>query len=146
MLLDTNVVSAFLKPGAEQRSPKLVAFVRQHLATQNLTISAFTEFELRRGVEELVLKGQGQKRLITLLKFIDRCDVLGLDASGGWAHAARLWAKGRAHTPSIVLDDADLLIAATAAFHQRPFATSDVKLVENLTAIEFTDVALVPNE
>ncbi|MEO7034764.1 MAG: PIN domain-containing protein [Polyangiaceae bacterium] len=146
MLLDTNVVSAFLKPGAEQRSPKLVAFVTAAVAAQSLTISAFTEFELRRGVEELVTKGQGQRRLVALLKFLDRCDVLGLDGGGGWDFAAKLWARGRALKPAVVLTDLDLLIAATAAFHRRPFATSEVNLVKNLAAIGLSEVTLVPNE
>jgi len=58
MLLDTNVVSAFPKPDAEKRSPSLFAFVTEAIVVQSLTISSVTEFELRRGVEELVLRGK----------------------------------------------------------------------------------------
>jgi len=80
------------------------------------------------------------------LKFLDHCEILGLDGGGGWDHAAKLWARGRALKPSVVFTDADLLIAATASFHRHHFATSEAKLVKNLAAIGLTDVSLVPNE
>jgi predicted nucleic acid-binding protein len=145
MLLDTNVVSSFLRPGAEQQRPKLFEFVSGVIATGSLTIATFTQFELRRGVEELILKGQGRRRLVTLTKFFDACELLGLDAGGGWDFAAKLWAQARAHKPSIVFTDGDLLIAATAAFHRRPFATSEVNLAKNLEAIGLAEVVLVPS-
>jgi predicted nucleic acid-binding protein len=53
MLLDTNIVSAFLKG----QPPKLFAFVSDHLATEGLAVSYVTQFELRRGIEKLVRKG-----------------------------------------------------------------------------------------
>jgi len=145
MLLDSNIVASFLKPTAEERLPKLCTFVNAVMATGNLAISTVTEFELRRGVEELTLQGQGRKRLVALLKFFERCEILSLDG-GGWDLAAKLWAKGRTHKPAIVFTDADLLIAATASFHGRAFATSEKNLLTNLRAIGITDVALVPNE
>jgi predicted nucleic acid-binding protein len=145
MLVDTNVVSSFLREGAAHRSPKLAAFMEQLLAAGNLTISAVTEFELRRGVEELVSKGQGRKRLVMLTKFLEHCEILSLDG-GGWELAAKLWAKGRTHKPAIVFTDADLLIAATAFFHERTFATSEANLVTNLALIGVTDVTLVSND
>lgn len=145
MLLDTNVVSAFLKPRASKRFPAIDRFVREVLEQGNLGISFVTQFELRRGLEELGLQGKGQRQLINLLKFLERCDVLGLDTAGGagWNHAAALWAKLRNHKPSIVLEDADLLIAATAGFHKRTLVTSEKQLVENLRAVGHEDVRLI---
>jgi predicted nucleic acid-binding protein len=141
MLLDTNVVSAFLRG----RAPKVDDFVTNLLTTQNLTVAFVTQFELRRGIEDLVLRGQGRRRKVALLKFLDRCEVLGLDAGSGagWNHAAELWARARVHKPSIVFTDADLLIAATASFHKQTLVTSEAGLVANLEAVGVLDVHLL---
>jgi len=120
-------------------------FVQTLLTTQNLTVSFVTQFELRRGIEDLVLRGQGRRRKVALLKFLDRCEVLGLDAAGGagWNHAADLWARAKVHKPSIVFTDADLLIAATASFHGQTLVTSEAGLVANLEAVGVVDVHLL---
>jgi len=76
-------------------------------------------------------------------------EVLGLDAAGGegWNVAARLWAQGRSQKAARVFYDADLLIAATAAFHGHEFATSQVGLAEGLRQLAFpVAVHLVPIE
>ena len=147
MLLDTNIVSAFLKPAAP---PTLLEFVSDQLVAEGLAISFITQFELRRGVEELVRRGQGRRKLVAYEKFIESVQVLGLDAGDGdgWNFAARLWAEGRAHKPALVFKDADLLIAATAAFHGHELATAEVRLVEGLRKLSAYPVAvrLVPME
>jgi len=146
-LIDTNLVSAFLHPDAPTRFPEQHAFVSDLIAGDGFAIAYVTQFELRRGAEELLRRGQGRRKLVTLEKFLDRVEVLGLDGTGGsgWNFAARLWADGRAHQPAIVLTDADLLIAATAAFHARPFATSEGRLADNLREIAFpVEVRVVP--
>jgi predicted nucleic acid-binding protein len=63
--------------------------------------------------------------------------VLGLDSAmgEGWNLAARLWAEGR--PKGRVFTDADLLIAATAAFHGQELATSEVGLAEGLAQLTF---------
>jgi predicted nucleic acid-binding protein len=61
MLLDTNIVSAFLKRDAQKKTPKLFEFVVSQLLTEGLAISHVTQFELRRGLEELALRGQGRR-------------------------------------------------------------------------------------
>jgi predicted nucleic acid-binding protein len=99
MLLDTSIVSAFLRGATQKRSPKLWEFVANHLAVEGLAV------------------------------------------------AARLWAEGRSQKPALVFDDADLLVAATAAFHGHELATSDAKLVERLKRISLpVGVRLVPLE
>ncbi len=78
---------------------------------------------------------------------MERVQVLGLDAAlgEGWNLAARLWAEGR--SKGCVFTDADLLIAATAAFHGQEFATSEVGLAEGLKQLAFpVPVRLVPVE
>ncbi|HEY6723378.1 MAG TPA: hypothetical protein VI197_05075 [Polyangiaceae bacterium] len=49
MLLDTNVVSSFLRPGAEQERPKLFEFVSGVVATGSLTIATFTSSSFAAG-------------------------------------------------------------------------------------------------
>jgi predicted nucleic acid-binding protein len=146
-LLDTNLVSAFLHPNAPTRSPEEYAFVSGLVAGEGFAISYVTQFELRRGVEELLRRGEGRSKAVALEKFLDRVEVLGLDGAGGsgWNLAARVWADGRAHRPAIVFTDADLLIAATAATHRRRFATSEGRLADNLRRIGFpVEVQVVP--
>lgn len=136
-LFDTNVVSAFLGSDARKRLPQLCALVEEALGTGTAAISHFTHFEVRRGVLDLVRRGQGRRKLVALNKFIAGVDVLGLDLLGGWSVAAEHWAKLHAHKPAINLTDGDLLIATTAALHGHAFATSEGRLVENLRQIDF---------
>lgn len=92
-------------------------------------------------------RGQGRRKLVNYEKFIERVQVLGLDAAvgEGWNLAARLWAEGRSKGRAFT--DADLLIAATAAFHGHEFATSEVGLVEGLAQLSLpVPVRLVPLE
>ena len=148
MLLDTNVVSEFLRTGAAARFPKLEQFVRDALEREDLKLSYLTQFELLRLGFKQQLQQQGRRKLVALHKFIDRCNILGLDVGGGagWNHAAELWAKAQMHKPSIVFSEADLLIAATASFHREALLTFDTGLVENLKAIGFENVTLVARE
>ena len=139
-LVDTNLISRYLRPEAETKYRGEHEFVDGLIESGSLAISFVTQFELRRGVEDLVLEGQGRRRLVDLEKFLDRVEVLGLDLGNGmgWNLAAQLWAKARQQRPAVVFTDADLLIAVTAALHGRAFATSEARLVENLRRIEYT--------
>lgn len=138
-LVDTNLISRYLRREAETKHRPEHEFVDGLVESGRLAISFVTQFELRRGVEDLVLKGQGRRRLVDLEKFLDRVEVLGLDVGNGmgWNLAAQLWARARQQRPAIVFWEADLLIAVTAALHGRAFATSEARLVENLRRIEF---------
>jgi predicted nucleic acid-binding protein len=140
-------VSAFIHRDAETRTPKLFELVRTQLAAEAMAIAFVTQFELRRGIERLVLRDEGRRKLVNFEKFMERVTVLGLDgaAGEGWNLAARLWAEGSSKGRSFT--DADLLIAATAAFHAHELATSDVGLAESLAKIAFpVAVRLVPVE
>lgn len=137
MLLDTNLVSAFLQRDGATRAPKAFAFVTEQLAAEGLAIAFVTQFELRRGIEALVRRGQGTRKLVSFEKFMERVQVLGLDGAGGegWNIAAQLWAEGR--SKGRVFSDADLLIAATAAFNGQELATAEVGLAEGLAQLSF---------
>lgn len=145
MLVDTNLISAFLRRDAETRTPKLFEFVTDLVTRNDLFISFVTQYELRRGAEKLVRQGAGRKKLVEIDKFIERAQVLGLDAGfgEGWNLAARLWADGRAQKPARVFEDADLLHAATAAYYGRGFATSDAKLAARLAEIAYAGAVVL---
>jgi predicted nucleic acid-binding protein len=149
MLLDTSIVSAFLRPDARTKTPKLVQVVTGWLSTEGLAISFVTQFELRRGIEQLAQRGEGRRKLVAFEKFIERAHVLGLDAASGegWNVAAQLWADGNSLKPAQVFSDADILIASTAAFHGHELATADAGLATGLRRITFpVEVRLIAME
>jgi predicted nucleic acid-binding protein len=148
MLFDTNVVSDYLRPDAAKRLPATEEFVRTALETDNLKIAFATQFELLRLRLKDALAMKGRRKLVELRKFLDRCEVLGLDLGGGvgWTTAAELWAQGRAKRPAIVFSDGDLIIAATASLHGETLVTFDAKLAKNLEAIGYANVLLLPRE
>ena len=148
MLLDTCVVSEFLRSGVAARFPKLEQLVREAIQAEDLKIAFITQFELLRLGIRQEMQQQGARKLVALHKFLDRCSALGLDdgAGAGWNHAAAIWAKASLYKPSIVFSDADLLIASTASFHDETLITLDVGFAQNLQAIGFEHVTLVPRE
>ena len=134
LVLDTNVVSHYIHPRAKVRSPRLLDRVGKLLASGEATLSRVTVYELRRGLLVDEAHGQGQRKAIKLELFIRSVVVLGLDEGGGhsWDVAAHLWAKTKAHVPAITLEEADLLIAATAIAYGRVLATCDGNLADRL--------------
>jgi predicted nucleic acid-binding protein len=83
-LLDTCVVSAFLKTG-RTTSPKLREFVSALLGGEGFAIAFVTQWELRRGIEELVRRGEGRRKR-ELAGGATRPDRLG--ARGGHGRAS----------------------------------------------------------
>ncbi len=136
ILLDTNIVSQFIRLNAASKAPRLVAFVTQTLLTEGLSISSVTQFELRRGIEELVRRGEARTKLVNYEKFLERVMVYDFDGVAADV-ASRLWAEGRSKKPALVFTDADLMIAATAASFGHEFATSESGLVEGLAKLAF---------
>jgi predicted nucleic acid-binding protein len=146
-LLDTSLASKFIDPRADERFPKLVAFVDETVRTSGLVVSVITQYELRRGVEALTMQGKGRKKRVAVERFLDAAYVLGLDDDGGagWNLAASLWARAHVLKPSLTFGEGDLLIAATAAFHGRALATTDARLGEALARVSFpVEVHVVP--
>jgi predicted nucleic acid-binding protein len=124
-VLDTCVLSSFAHPQAPQHWPCLNERVGAILL-DGLTLSHVTVYELRRGLEEERIRAalrndesgriHAVRKRAVIEKLIEDSEVLGLDesAGAGWELAADLCVKARTHSPSITLEEADLLIAATA--------------------------------
>lgn len=143
-LFDTNAVQILIDP---RRSPALVAAVEERVRESGLVISAVTAFELRRGIRVLRLRGEGRRKETNVERLIRSADVLGLDspAPAPWTTAADLYARGRVMTPAVIVDDADLLIAATALHYSRTLVTTDGRLAKNLEVIGAgPEVVLLP--
>jgi predicted nucleic acid-binding protein len=141
-VLDTCVVSNYLKRDSVERWPALHGYVAELLRADHgpLAISYVTLYELRRGLEKDRLRGNGRRKRVVTEKFLRNLEILGLDdgRGAGWDMAGRWWAELDVNHPNEhKLSDADLLIATTAAFHRRAFVTTDRRLFEGLKAIDF---------
>jgi predicted nucleic acid-binding protein len=134
VLVDTSVVSWYLRRDARTEHPRLVEWLDGVIGKDGLHISAVTLYELRRGIGELRSRGQGTRKAARVESLVRQATILGLDAADylGWKIAADLWAKCRAQTPPVTLSDGDLLITATALAHNRVLVTVDEKLRSRL--------------
>lgn len=140
-LLDSCTVSQYLAPGAAARMPRLVQRVDEVIATDGARISIVTLYEIERGLRKLALRGEGQKKRRLFTMFFSTTTIYGLDAHSGrtWELAADLWARAAVRNPTITLEEADLLIFATALANELRLLTTDGRLVERLTALGFGD-------
>lgn len=138
-LLDTNIISTYLKNDATSRYPSLVARVDEILSEEGLTIAAVSLYEIRRGLLQLESRGDGRRVRVRTEKLLRSAYVLGLDAPAfaGWDHAAELWAAGRRASPAITFTEGDLLIAATARTHERTLVTCEGRLRDALIGAGF---------
>ena len=137
-LVDTNVLSNYIRREAPQEFPKLVTWVNEVLRTQaGLAISAVTLYELRRGIKAELLGGRAKKKAVRLELLLRSVEILGLDAGNfaGWGIAAELWALARQAEPGVMFSEADFLVFATAQAHGRKLATADRRLWERLREI-----------
>ncbi len=130
VLVDTSVISWYLRRDARTQHPILVDWIDRAFARDGLHISAVTIYELRRGIAELMNRGQGTRKAARIEMLLRQATVHGLDANDnlGWKLAADLWAKASACKPALVFSDGDLLITATAIAHSRALVTVDEKL------------------
>ena len=137
VLVDTSVVSWYLRRDARTEYPRLVEWLDDVIAKDGLHISSLTLYEIRRGIGELRASGQGARKAARVELILRQATILGLDATDhlGWKIAADLWAKGRSQTPALLFSDGDLLITATALAHNRLLATVDEKLRSGLKAL-----------
>lgn len=127
-LVDTDVISEIRK--REKADPGVAAFFRQAVADDTaLYLSAITIGELRRGVEIIRHRGDGDQadKLDQWLKLVLNEfseNVLPIDAE-----IAQIWGRLRVPHPENLLDKQ---IAATALIHDLTLVTRNVKHFANL--------------
>lgn len=146
-VLDTNLATLLVDPKKSARAPTATETVRGIVAEEGLTIAAVTLYELRRGAVQLRMRKAGKTKASRIERTLRIATVLGLDEAGfaGWDVAAHLWAVGRESKPARVFSEADLLIAATAIFHDHVLVTSEARLAELLTQLGYAHaVEVVP--
>lgn len=131
MLLDTNLISHYIAPHARERYPWVVDFIDRAIEFEEIHVAYVTVYELRRGLAKIALQSpdrrrEARKKRVALDQLLGVMPRLGLDP-GGWDVAADLWAKGQVHKPAVNFAEQDLLIAATALWHELPLATAETK-------------------
>jgi predicted nucleic acid-binding protein len=83
MILDTNLISAYLRPRATDDFRR--TFVERCLADGTAGISMVTKYELERGLQKLLYTGTkdemrgATRRFVELKKFLASLPVFGLD-------------------------------------------------------------------
>jgi predicted nucleic acid-binding protein len=135
-LLDTSALSDVLQPPAK-RSPNVAQHVKQYLrAHGHFTFSEISCYEVLRGLRKKRASTQEQR-------FIDFCgnsELLPVDFRA-LDRAATLWAEGRQR--GLVVDDGDLVIAATALLHGLPLVTANTPhfhWITDLNLVNWRDV------
>ena len=127
-LLDTNICAYFLN-GKFNLETKI-----EKVGFENCAVSEITIAELKYGVEKSVQKEKNEKILQTFQTYFDVIPIfpsLNIYAK----EKARLKTKGK------ILDDFDLLIGATAIFHNFILVTrnsTDFDRLENIEIDEWT--------
>ena len=102
-LLDTNIISAFMK-GNPAVVDSFSQYIKRH---KQLSLSIITYYELLRG-----LKAVGSdKRVVSLQVFMGQCEIILL-TQPIIEIAAEIYATLK--NKGILIEDADILIAATA--------------------------------
>lgn len=116
-LLDTDILSEFLKQRNAAVTAKALQYLQQH---GQFILSAFSRFEIRRGL----LAKQASTQLPRFEQFCAHSLVLPV-TDAIFDRAAILWADAR--RIGAACGDADLLIAATALENNLVLATGNVR-------------------
>lgn len=127
LALDTNVLIALQK-----LEPQAVSHYRAALQTDLVVVPAVVVYEARRSL----FAPQYAKRLGNLDVLLSGHTVIGFDA-GAAEIAARLYAS--LHSSGALIEDADLLIAATAMHHGATLVTRNTKHFERISGLRLTD-------
>lgn len=147
-LLDSCTVSQYLARDAAEKTPGLLQRVDEVISTDGARVSVVTLYEIDRGLKKLELRGDGKRKRRLFSMFFSAATVYGLDLQAGraWNLAADLYARAAVRSPTITLEEADLLIFATALANQLRLLTSDQNLARRLTELglgEHVEVLLV---
>jgi tRNA(fMet)-specific endonuclease VapC len=125
-LIDTNIVSAFMRD-----TPHVVEKIQTYLQHhETLSISVITYYELLRG-----LKAIDNKRKLHLFQdFMSLCQIIDIDSQIA-ENASDIYdvlrRKGQ------LVEDADILIAATALAHELILITDNTAHFKRISGISF---------
>ena len=115
-LLDTSTLSALMRG-----LPATIAAAESYLARKgHFTFSVITRYEILRGLKAR----KAEKQVHTFVQFCERNVLLNLDAKAVDTAADIYAALRERGTP---IEDADILIAATALVNEMDLVTANVK-------------------
>src|SRR5688500_3749349 len=124
-LLDTNIVSALMRRDPIA-SAKANAYLKEH---SQLTFSIITQFEIIRG-----RKGKGSTRRLTAFRMACEGSLI-LPLTGEIVeHASDIYAYLYKH--GTLIEDADMLIAATALVHGLVLVTDNEKHFSRVVGLQ----------
>lgn len=124
-LLDTNIITAFLK-GNQNIVKRVEQYTDEH---ESLTISIISYYEILRGLKDLGSK----KKLQAFNGFINNCDVEELGRSVA-EKAADIYVNLK--NQGKLVEDADILVAATAMDKGFVIVTDNEKHFERIKELE----------
>ncbi len=127
LVLDTNVLIALQK-----LEPQTVTRYRAALLVEQVVIPAVVVYEARRSL----IAPEYSRRLARLDELLSGHAVLGFDTeSADWA--ARIYHDLR--SSGTLIEDADLLIAATALRHDATLVTRNIKHFQRIPGLKLID-------
>ncbi len=124
-LLDTNIVSAFIR-GQEA----VLSYARNYLQLhERFTLSTVTYYEIARGIKAI----SSREKYSIFRKFMAECELIDFDRRIA-DRAAQIYSTLR--RKGLLVEDADILIAATALEHDLNMVTGNTRhfmRIEGLT-------------
>jgi tRNA(fMet)-specific endonuclease VapC len=127
-LLDTNILSALMR-----QHPAVLLHAQEYLATHGyLTFSIVNRYEILRGLKAK----EATRQIATFESFCEASEVLPLP-DAVFVRAAGIYAE--LHRRGELIEDADILIAATAQQHGLEVITHNTDHFERVTGLMVQD-------
>jgi tRNA(fMet)-specific endonuclease VapC len=127
-LLDTNILSALMR-----RHPGVLLRAQEYLATHSyLTFSVVNRYEILRGLKVK----EATRQIATFESFCESSEVLPLP-DAVFVRAAGIYSE--LHRRGELIEDADILIAATAQHHGLEVITHNTAHFERITGLTVHD-------
>jgi tRNA(fMet)-specific endonuclease VapC len=124
-LIDTNIVSAFMR-GNPQVIRKTEEYLEKH---DTLTISVITYYEIMRGIKAL----SNENKIKAFHEFMSACNIEELDLLIA-EKAADIYDELR--RAGKLVEDADILIAATAMKHGMIVVTDNIEHFKRIRGLK----------
>lgn len=132
-LFDTSAVSYVLNE--RDLTSRLARRLDKARCENRAYISDMTAFELRRGVAKLNRRGEGKQKKLEVEEMISKLQSLPLNEPVFEA-STELWVEGQMRKPAILISDADLFVAGTAAAQKMLLVTTDQRLADRLQELQ----------